>query len=56
MSIENGKVCGTCRHCYRKREKPNMGETYCDIDDHYIRYMDYFEFWCRHWSKERREE
>ena len=30
-----------------------MGETYCEIDDHYIGYVEFFEHWCRRWAKER---
>ena len=56
MSVENGKVCASCRHCYRKKGKFGTIQTFCDIDDHYIGYVEFFEYWCRHWSKERREE
>ena len=53
MSAENGKVCCNCRHCYRREGKFGMGETYCEIDDHYIGYVEYFEHWCRRWAKEK---
>ena len=56
MSVENGKVCANCRHCYRKNGKYGVMRTFCDIDDHYIGYVEFFEYWCRHWSKERGEE
>ena len=56
MSAENGKVCCNCRHCRRKIGKRAMVETYCEVDNRYIGYVECHEGWCRHWSKERREE
>ena len=56
MSEENGKVCCNCRHNIRKREvmfQETFINCYCDIDNHYIGYIECMEDWCRHWAKER---
>ena len=53
MSVENGKVCCNCRHNIRTGELGNK-KCHCDIDGHYIGYVDCMEFWCRRWAKERR--
>lgn len=52
MSVENGKVCCNCRHNIRHYEDKG-GACYCDIDNHYIGYIECMEGWCRHWAKER---
>ena len=53
MSVENNKVCCNCRHLYRKEGKFGTIETYCDINDHYVGYVEFFEHWCRRWAKEK---
>ena len=58
MSESNGKVCCNCRHCKRKRcafriEGAFITQTYCDVDNRYIGYVECMEGWCRHWAKER---
>jgi len=45
-----------CYNCYRKEGKFGTIETYCDINDHYIGYVEFFEYWCRHWAKEKEGE
>ena len=54
MSAENGKVCCNCRHCIRQWdiEDKGMCQTYCEIDKHYIGYVECHEGWCRHWSRD----
>lgn len=52
MSVYNDKVCCNCRHDIRTDDY----ENYCDIDGHYIGYIECFEGWCRHWAKEKRDE
>ena len=49
MSEENGKVCCNCRHNIRNQNK----DCYCEVDGHYIGYIECFTNWCRHWSKEK---
>ncbi len=57
MSVENGKVCCNCRHNIRigNGELGNI-QCRCEIDNHYIGYVQCMEHWCRHWSKEAENE
>lgn len=52
MSVENDKVCCNCRHNIRTGEIINI-ECHCDLDNHYIGYIDCMEHCCKHWSRER---
>ena len=55
MSVETGHVCCNCRHCERRWDNDDhdgLCQTYCDIDGHYIGYIECHTGWCRHWSKE----
>ena len=56
MSEENGKVCCNCRHNIRRDDDKGFTHCYCEIDDKYMGYAQVMEGWCKHWSKERREE
>ena len=51
MSAENGKVCCNCKHNIRTGEKDIICN--CDIDGHYIGYIECFEHWCRRWAKDK---
>ena len=53
MNIKTDKVCCNCRHNIRTGEM-GIKQCYCDIDNHYIEYIACFEYWCKHWSKERK--
>lgn len=59
MSVENGKVCCNCRHCERWWDNDDhygmCCYTYCDIDGHYIGYVERHREWCRRWSKEKED-
>ena len=37
------KVCCSCDHRLANKDC-------CDIDEHYIGYVNCFECWCRHWT------
>ena len=51
--MSRNRCCCNCRHNIRCKEKPKSNITcYCDIDDHYIGYIECFEGWCKHWSKD----
>lgn len=50
MSAKNNKVCCNCRHNIRTSD----GECHCDIDGHYIGYIDCFEHWCRRWARDKK--
>ena len=46
------RVCCNCRHNIRTRKDEAHTECNCDIDGHYIGYVECMSGWCRHWSKE----
>lgn len=46
MSEENGKVCCNCRHNIRTQSE-DIITCHCEMDEHYIGYIAYFEGWCR---------
>lgn len=45
------RKCVNCRHCLRITKKTYV-ETRCEIDYHYIGYVECFEHWCRRWAKD----
>ena len=47
----NARRCVTCAHY--AIDKKNSS-SYCDIDKHYISYMDYDMYWCRRWKRDRK--
>lgn len=51
MSMENGKVCCNCRHNIRTGETENI-KCNCEIDNHYIGYLECFDGWCRRWASD----
>ena len=59
MSAENSKVCCNCRHCIRQwdnADNEGLCQTYCEMDKHYIGYVECHEHWCRRWAKEKEGE
>lgn len=57
MSVENGKVCYTCRRCIRERDEKTLHtHCYCVIDKRYLNYVEVMGFWCRRWAKEKEGE
>ena len=44
--------CYNCRHNIRTGEIANR-ECHCEIDGHWIGYVQCFEGWCRHWAMDR---
>lgn len=53
MSEANGKVCCNCVHNIRTGEVPDI-KCHCNIDGHYIGYMDCMTGWCRRWKRDRK--
>ena len=51
MSVENGKVCCSCRHNIRSGEPI---KCHCEVDGHYIGYIECMTHWCRHWARDRK--
>lgn len=55
MSESNGKVCCNCVHNIRTGEETDI-KCHCDIDGHYIGYVDCMTGWCKHWNRDRKLE
>lgn len=51
MSVENGKVCCNCRHNIRRDEGGDC-INYCDVDRHYIGYLECMTGCCGLWGTE----
>lgn len=49
------RICCNCRHNERRPRKTYI-ECYCNIDGHYIGYVQCFDNWCRHWAKDSWQE
>ena len=47
---ERKRFCVNCGNNIRKGDIANI-ECYCQIDGHYIGYLDNFVHWCRRWKK-----
>lgn len=47
----NARRCANCGHRAIGKED---GVNYCDIDKHYIPYIDYDMYWCRRWKRNRK--
>ena len=45
------RKCVNCRHNIRISKRTYI-ETRCEIDNHYIGYVENFEHWCKHWAKD----
>ena len=56
MTIYSGhegkdRVCCNCKH-NKAMPKSTYIRNICDIDGHYIGYLEGFDCWCRHWAKD----
>ena len=49
------RCCCNCGRCIRTWDGGNC-TTRCDVDGHYIGYVECFEGWCRHWAKDKWQE
>ncbi len=49
------RFCGNCRHNIRTGDIYNR-DCHCEIDGHWIGYVECMEGWCRHWAKERKDD
>ena len=45
------RCCCNCGRCLRV-DKGTHKENHCEIDGHYIGYIETFEGWCRRWTKD----
>ena len=49
--MSRNRCCCNCRR-NKRIGKETYIECYCEIDGHYISYIECFEGWCKHWAKE----
>ena len=47
------RCCCNCRHDIRTKEDSGYISNHCEIDGHYIGYVECFDGWCRHWAKDK---
>lgn len=52
-----GEIKRCCCNCIHDARLGDVGNTenYCEIDDHYIGYVECFEGWCPHWASDENE-
>lgn len=48
------KSCRDCSHVLSLKDNTNIIRRYCDIDDRYICYRDYFNRSCNNWLSNKR--
>lgn len=48
---ERVRCCCNCRHDIRTWDGDNC-TNHCEIDGHYIGYVECFEGWCRRWASD----
>ena len=44
------RVCCSCGH----NIKDDKDRRICEIDTHYIGYLECFDNWCKHWKRDRK--
>lgn len=49
--MSESRCCCNCRRNIRTG-KPGEVSCHCEIDGHYIGYVECFEGWCRRWAKD----
>ena len=47
----NARRCVNCGH---RAKDDGRFSFYCDIDKHYIPYIDYDMYWCRRWKRDKK--
>lgn len=52
-TLKPKRHCVNCRHNIRKKDEKGNIYCECEIDGSYISYVQSFEGWCRHWSKDK---
>lgn len=54
--IMRKRCCCNCRHNIRTWDDKGNCTTHCEIDGHYIGYVECFIGWCRRWAKDKWQE
>lgn len=49
----SNRTCVNCGHNKRIPMRTYI-ECRCDLDNHYIGYVECFVHWCRHWKRDRK--
>ena len=49
--MSENRICCNCRHNIRTG-KPGKVTCNCEIDDHYINYVECMTGWCRRWASD----
>ena len=47
--MSRNRCCCNCRHDIRTPKNGRIVNN-CEIDGHYIGYIECFEGWCKHWA------
>lgn len=50
--MSDSRCCCNCRRCIRTRNSDGISYNKCEVDGHYIGYIETFEGWCRRWAKD----
>ena len=48
------RCCCNCRHDIRTWDENMICHNHCEIDGHYIGYVQCFEGWCRRWASDKK--
>lgn len=51
--MSKDRCCCNCRHDIRIKDDKGYVKSHCEIDGHYIGYVECFDGWCRHWAKDK---
>ena len=51
IMADRKRCCCNCGRNIRHEVAPHGIECHCEIDGHYIGYIECFEGWCRRWKK-----
>ena len=54
--MSRNRCCCNCRRNIRYFDEGGMCYCQCEIDGHYIGYVECFEGWCRRWAKDKWQE
>lgn len=50
---ERKRCCCNCNHDIRTEGKDGIIVCNCDVDNHYIGYVECFEGWCKRWASDK---
>lgn len=54
---ERKRCCCNCGRCIRVKDDNGMVKyNQCELDEHYIGYIETFEGWCPRWKRDRKDD